>query len=126
MRFWSIPSESFTNSEKTRSVKKVQNKILSRIFSYPKIWGKIMWELKCCLQSHIMAQLLSVWLTGLESFIFVKTNWPRLVQNLLWIYTVSCNENSVYWVITNNFVITLFTGTYWNKYPLYSLYLPCY
>jgi len=44
----------------------------------------------------ILAQLLSVWLTVLESPILVKTDWPRLVQNLLWVYIASCNENSVY------------------------------
>jgi hypothetical protein len=43
---------------------------------------------------------------------FVKTDWPGLVQKLLWIYTVLYNENSVYWVIMNNFVITLYIGTY--------------
>jgi hypothetical protein len=53
---------------------------------------------------------------------FVKTDWPRLVQNLLWIYTSSYNENSVYWVIMNNFVITLSIGTYWNKFQLHTLY----
>jgi hypothetical protein len=43
---------------------------------------------------------------------FVKMDWPGLVQKLLRIYTVSYNENSVYWVIMHNFVITLSIGTY--------------
>jgi hypothetical protein len=49
-------------------------------------------------------------------FMFVTVNWPNLVQYLLWDYTASCNQYSVY------FVITLSIGTYWNKFPIHTLY----
>jgi hypothetical protein len=70
---------------------------------------------------HFLEQLLSILFPRLASFMLVKHNWPSIVQHLLWVYKVSCNENPVFLVIINNFVVTQPIGTYWKKFQMHIL-----